>query len=154
MNVCEFLKEHHTTYQVIDHPAAYSAQRMAEVVHVSGDKVAKSVVLKAGHGYRYYLAVLPATARVDLDKVRAAMGLADLELATEREIAARCRDCEVGAMPPFGSQLGMETIVDESLAMADEIVFEGNSHQQAIRMKYRDYYDLEHPLVVRIASHV
>jgi Ala-tRNA(Pro) deacylase len=154
MNVQAFLKEHHTTYQVIDHPAAFSAQRMAEVVHVSGDKVAKSVVLKAGHGFCYYLAVVPATARVDLDKVRATMGLVDIELATEHEIAARCRDCEVGAMPPFGSQLGMETIVDESLAMADEIVFEGNSHQQAIRMKYRDYYQIEHPLVVRIATHV
>ena len=82
------------------------------------------------------------------------MGLDDVALATEQEIAAQCRDCEVGAMPPFGSQLGMETIVDESLAMADEIVFEGNNHQQAIRMKYRDYYELEHPLVVRIATHV
>ena len=82
------------------------------------------------------------------------MGLHDIELASEHEIAERCRDCEVGAMPPFGSQLGMETIVDESLSWTDEIVFEGNSHQQAIRMKYRDYYQLEHPLVVRVATHV
>ena len=49
--------------------------------------------------------------------------------------------------------MGMETIVDESLAWADEIFFEGNSHQEAIRMRYRDYYELEHPLVVHIATH-
>jgi Ala-tRNA(Pro) deacylase len=154
MNVQAFLNEHRTIFEVIDHPPVCGAQRMAEVVHVSGDNVAKSVVLKVAHGFRYYLAVVPATARVDLDKIRASMGAVDVELATEQEIAAQCRDCEVGAMPPFGSQLGMETIVDESLAMTDEIVFEGNSHQQAIRMKYRDYYELEHPLVVRIATHV
>ena len=68
-------------------------------------------------------------------------------------MAKHCRDCEVGAMPPFGSQFGLETILDESLCSADEIVFDGNSHQQAIRMKYRDFYELEHPLVVRIATH-
>jgi Ala-tRNA(Pro) deacylase len=154
MNVLEFLDDHHTTYQVIDHPAVYSAQRMAEAVHVSGDIVAKSVVLKAGHGFCYFLVVVPATTRVDLDKIRATMGLDEIELASEHEVAAQCRDCEVGAMPPFGSQLGMETIIDESLTSSDEIVFEGNCHHQAIRMKYRDYYQLEHPLVVRVATHI
>ncbi|MBI2823190.1 MAG: YbaK/EbsC family protein [Planctomycetia bacterium] len=153
MNVQEFLREHHATYEVLEHPAAYSAQRMAQAVHVPGDKVAKTVLLKADKGFCYYLAVVPASHRIDLEKVRHAMGVADVELAREDEIAARCRDCEVGAMPPFGSQLGMETIVDESLAFADDIVFEGNSHQQAIRMKYRDFYELEHPLIVNIATH-
>ena len=154
MNVQEFLREHHTAFQVIDHEAAYSAQRMAEIVHVPGDTVAKTVLLKAGHGFHYYLAIVPATTRVDLENVRSVMGAVDVELATEAEIVARCRDCEVGTLPPFGSQLGMDTIVDETLSWADEIVFEGNSHQEAIRMRYRDYYDIEHPLVVRIATHV
>ena len=153
MNVQEFLREHHAAHQVIDHPAAYSAQRMAEIVHVTGDKVAKTVLLRDGSGFCYYLAIVPASARVDLDKVRDAMGAPDLDLATEQEVAARCRDCEVGAMPPFGSQLGMETLIDESLAASDEIVFEGNTHHQAIRMRFSDYYELEHPLVVRIAAH-
>ena len=154
MNVLEYLREHHAAHEIIEHPAAYSAQRMAQAVHVSGDKVAKSVVLKAERGFCYYLAVVPATARVDLEMVRGAMGAGQVDLASEEEITARCRDCEVGAMPPFGSQMGMETIVDESLAWAGEIVFEANTHQQAIRMKYRDYYELEHPLVVRIATHI
>ncbi|HVU87420.1 MAG TPA: YbaK/EbsC family protein [Gemmataceae bacterium] len=153
MNVQEYLREHQATFHVIDHPAAYSAQRVAEAVHVSGDWVAKSVVLKAAHGFCYYLIVVPASARVDLDKLRQAMGVVDIELATEDEIAALCRDCEVGALPPFGSQHGMETIVDESLTWAEEIVFEGNSHEQAIRMKYRDFYELEHPLVLGVATH-
>ncbi|HEY4310404.1 MAG TPA: YbaK/EbsC family protein [Pirellulales bacterium] len=153
MKVQDFLKGRHTTYTLIEHPAAYGAQRMAEAVHVSGDWVAKSVVLKAGQGPYYYLAVVPASSRVDLEKVRQAMGLVRVELAREEEISLICRDCEVGAMPPFGSQLGMETIIDESLSWADEIVFEGNSHREAIRMKYRDYYDLEHPLVLSISLH-
>lgn len=152
MNVQEYLRDHHVAHQVIDHPEAYSAQRMAEIVHVTGHKVAKTVLLRDGSGFCYYLAIVPASARVDIDKVRATMGAPDVDLATEGEVAARCRDCEVGAMPPFGSQLGMETLIDESLAVADEIVFEGNTHHQAIRMSFSDFYDLEHPLVVKIAE--
>jgi len=154
MNVQEFLREHQAIYEVIEHAAACGAQRIAEAVHVSGNQVAKSVVLRSGHGYCYYLAIVPASARVDLQKVQESMGSHDLELASEEEIARLCRDCEVGVMPPFGSRLGMETLIDESLAAAEDIVFESNTHEQAIRMKYRDYYSLEHPLVVRIAAHV
>jgi Ala-tRNA(Pro) deacylase len=153
MNVQEYLKEHQAAFQVIDHPQAFSAQRVAEALHVSGDWVAKSVILKAAHGFCYYLVVVPASSRVDLAKVREAMGLVDLEVATEEEVAGLCRDCEIGAMPPFGSQHGMETIVDESLSLADDIVFEANSHHRAIRMKYRDFYELEHPLVLAVATH-
>jgi Ala-tRNA(Pro) deacylase len=36
-------------------------------------------------------------------------------------------------------------VVDESLAADEEIVFEGENHEEAIRMKYRDYEAVEHP---------
>jgi Ala-tRNA(Pro) deacylase len=54
-------------------------------------------------------------------------------------------DCERGAIPPFGSLYRIPTVVDESLALDDEIVFEGQNHQEAIRMTYRDYAAVEHP---------
>jgi Ala-tRNA(Pro) deacylase len=41
----------------------------------------------------------------------------------------------------------MKTIVDESLTKDEEIVFEGNTHVEAIRMKYADFYRLAEPLV-------
>jgi Ala-tRNA(Pro) deacylase len=60
-------------------------------------------------------------------------------------------DCEPGAMPPFGSLYHLPTVVDESLAKDDVIVFEGQDHEQAIRMTYRDYATLEHPRLGRFA---
>jgi prolyl-tRNA editing enzyme YbaK/EbsC (Cys-tRNA(Pro) deacylase) len=42
-------------------------------------------------------------------------------------------------------------VVDESLAKDDVIVFEGQDHEQAIRMTYRDYATLEHPRLGRFA---
>jgi Ala-tRNA(Pro) deacylase len=153
MKVQEFLNQHHANYDVVMHPAAYDAQRMAQSVHVKGERVAKTVLLKADKGFKFVMAVLPATHHVDLVRVKQVIGAGDLELASEDEVAAHCPDCEVGAMPPFGSQLDVETLVDECLAREEEIVFQGNTHMEAIRMKYRDYYELEHPLVAKISRH-
>ena len=72
---------------------------------------------------------------------------AKVELATEIEIAEHCTDCEMGALPPFGWKYGMETLVDESLTKDEEIVFEGNTHRESVRMKYADFYRLAAPLV-------
>ena len=54
-------------------------------------------------------------------------------------------DCELGALPPFGSQYGVRTLMDRMLLEDEEIVFEGNTHHEAIRMRHKDYASLEHP---------
>jgi hypothetical protein len=41
----------------------------------------------------------------------------------------------------------MTTLVDESLSEAEEIVFEGNTHDEAIRMRFAGYVELEKPVV-------
>ena len=75
-----------------------------------------------------------------------------LELATEAEIAKHCPDCEIGALPPFGSQYDMKTMVDDRLSEDVEIVFEANTHAEAVRMKFDDYRGLEQPIVGRFAK--
>ena len=41
-----------------------------------------------------------------------------------------------------------KTLVDSSLAKEEEIVFEGNTHHEAIRMKFSDFCRLESPLII------
>ena len=151
MKVQELLQERDVSFEVTPHRATYDAQRMAQALHVHGQDVAKTVLLRANGGYRYIVAVLPATKRIDLELAGGALGGSKLELATELEIAEHCPDCEIGALPPFGSEYGMKTLVDESLCEDEEIVFEGNTHEEAIRMKFSDYRQLEQPLIVRFA---
>ena len=147
MNVKNFLTEKNVEYEVVTHRATYDAQRLAQAVHVLGQEVAKTVLLRAGDQQPYVVAVLPSTRNIDFAKAARALGSSHAELATEIEIGEHCRDCEVGALPPFGSQYKMKTLVDESLAKDEEIVFEGNTHEEAIRMKYQDFLRLEKPLV-------
>jgi Ala-tRNA(Pro) deacylase len=80
------------------------------------------------------------------------LGGAKVELATEVEIGAHCPDCEFGVLPPFGSWYGMRTIVDSSLAEDEAIVFEGNTHAEAIRMRFDEFRQLEDPLIAPFAT--
>lgn len=148
MNICEFLDSRHVPYERLHHSPAYTAHRMAQQLHVPGREVAKSVLLRTGSGH-YVLAVVPATFRVDLERLREYLGEDRLDLASEEEMEKLFPDCERGAMPPFGSLYKLPTVVDENLAADDEIVFEGQSHEEAIRMTYDDFQGLEHPRLGR-----
>ena len=147
MNVAAFLERGHYKFERVPHPATYSAQRLAHELHVSGREVAKTVLLRVDGGYEFAVAVLPASKKIDFKRASKLLGGAKLELATEFEISEHCPDCDFGVLPPFGSRYGMKTIVDSKLADDEYIWFEGNTHEEAIRMKFKDYSRLEQPLV-------
>jgi Ala-tRNA(Pro) deacylase len=152
MKVQEYLREKHVPFAVLTHPATYDSQHLAHELHVSGHEVAKTVLLRLDGRSKYAVAVLPASKRIDLKQAGQALGASAAELATEVEMHDHCPECEVGALPPFGSCYGMMTVVDESLGAHDQIVFEGDTHQEALRMDYADFRRLEQPLVAPIAS--
>lgn len=152
MRLEELLADRQINFERLHHPPVYGASRMAQTLHVPGKEVAKTVLLRTDFGY--VLTVLPANQKVDLDRVRQCLEDEEVVLASEGEMSRIFSDCELGAMPPFGSLYHIQTLVDESLAQDDEIVFEGENHAEAIRMAYRDYEEVEHPLKGRFACQV
>ena len=62
--------------------------------------------------------------------------------------------CERGAIPPFGSVYHVHTLVDESLADDEEIVFQAETHDESIRMTYHDFEIVEHPLRGDFTYHI
>jgi Ala-tRNA(Pro) deacylase len=151
MKVHDYLNDRRVNFNVLPHDDTFDSQHLAEAVHVSGRQVAKTVLLRMDHGYRYAVAILPATHVIDLDALGEIVGGARMELATEYEIGQRCPDCEMGVLPPFGSMYGLETVMDESLGHVDQLVFEANSHHEAIRMASEDFLRLECPLIGNFA---
>jgi Ala-tRNA(Pro) deacylase len=150
MNIPEFLEKCHCHFERVSHGPTYTSERMAHELHVPGQRVAKSVLLRANGGYRYVVAVLPSSKKLDLNRASRLLGGTSLRLARKEEICERCPDCECGILPPFGSRYTMQTIVDSSLAENEEIVFEGNTHEEAIRMNFGEFRRLEEPLVAPI----
>jgi len=151
MNTEAFLHAKNVPFETYLHEPTYGAQHLARELNVSGRLVAKTVLLHVNGGFKYLVAVLPATYLVDLNAVSKAFGGARVKLATEDEIAERCPDCERGVLSPFGSRYALETVVDPTVVQNEQIVFEGNTHGRAIRMLYRDFYELEHPLVLKFS---
>jgi Ala-tRNA(Pro) deacylase len=152
MNVAAFLDEIKCEFERIPHEPTYGAQRLAQELHVPGQDVAKTVLLRVNGGKQFIVAVLPASKNVNFEKASKLLDKGKVHLATEFEIAAHCPDCDFGVLPPFGSRYGMKTIVDSSLADDFEIVFKANTHNEAIRMKYDDFAQLETPLLGSFAQ--
>jgi Ala-tRNA(Pro) deacylase len=100
---------------------------------------------------RLAMAVVPASSRVDLIKLRRYLGANRIELATETEFQDRFPDCETGAMPPFGNLYGMDVFIDETLALDREIIFNAGSHRELVRMSYADFKELVRPDVMPLA---
>lgn len=152
MTVGTYLRNRGIPFVTILHRPAPSAARVAQSVHVAGRCVAKSVLLRTERWY--VLAVLPATHRVDLAMLEEAMGGAPVQLASEDEVERLFLDCERGARPPFGALYGVTTLVDESLACDGEIVVEGNTRHEGIRLRYRDYEIASGAARARFASEI
>jgi Ala-tRNA(Pro) deacylase len=98
--------------------------------------------------------VLPAPAKVDLEKAAAVLSAKEARLAHEDEFADRFLGCEVGAMPPFGNIYGVPLYVDKSLAKDETIVFEAGTHTDTMSMKYADFERLANPTMAEFARHL
>ena len=129
--VSDYLAEQDADYEVIDHPHSSTSIESAQLAHLPGDCIAKSVVLEDERGY--LLAVLPASCKVDLGELHRQTNR-NLGLATEYEWGALFEDCEPGAVPPFGNVYDLETIVDESLAEQSDIYFEAGDHERLVHV--------------------
>jgi Ala-tRNA(Pro) deacylase len=148
----EFLDSKHIQYIVISHSPAFTAQQVAASAHVKGKELAKTVMVKIDGSLA--MAVLPASQKVDLERLREAAGAEQVELASEREFRDRFPDCDLGAMPPFGNLYGLDVYVADTLTDDEEIAFNAGSFTELVRMAYRDFDQLVQPEVLRFAVSV
>jgi Ala-tRNA(Pro) deacylase len=126
-------------YDVITHEPTMSSTRTAEVCRVSGDRIAKAVLLR--NAGSYVLAVLPASHHIRLAELRTQLGC-NVDFATEQEIEQVFQDCVRGAVPPIGECYGLDTIVDDSIEVQPEVYFEGGDHATLVHMSHAHFADL------------
>ena len=146
----EFLDGQKVKYVTTSHSAAYTAQEIAATAHISGYELAKAVIVKLDKGVA--MAVVPASYKVDLDRLKNAAGAKKVSLASEQEFRGMFPECELGAMPPFGNLYGVDVFVDESLTKDEQIAFNAGSHTELIRMSYQDFERLAKPRVAKFAA--
>ena len=134
MAIAPILQKHldqNVTYDVLTHDPTMSSTRTAQACHVSGDRLAKAIVLR--HDGRYLLAVLPATHHVRLADLKTQIG-DDVDLADEDEIKRLFPDCAPGAVPPIGEAYELDVIVDDSIQAQPDVYLEGGDHTTLVHL--------------------
>src|SRR6266700_1797421 len=119
-----YLTAENIQYDVIPHDPTMSSARTAEACRISGDRLAKAIVLRRNGGY--LLAVLPASHHLRLSDLRDQLG-DNVELAEEPEIDPLFPDCAHGAVPTLGHCYALPLIVDDSIEAQPEIYMEARA---------------------------
>jgi CheY-like chemotaxis protein len=136
-------------FEVHHHLPVHSATQLAHAEHVSGHRVAKPIFLAAGT--RPLTVVLPASARLDLPRVQAIAGKNPLRFASEDEIAEWFKGCEPGSVPPVRIRSDQLVLMDRSLAHIGDLLFAAGSSEDAVSLRFRDWYRMVRPGVGRFA---
>jgi Ala-tRNA(Pro) deacylase len=137
-------------FEELHHPEVYTTQEVAQREHVSGHRVAKVVVVMVDG--RPVELILPASRHVNLDRVRTVLHAHDLRLATEAEMERYFRDCEVGAIPALRHWKDVDVLMDRSLNVEGNILFQAGTHADAVRLNFRDWYEMVNPQVATFSE--
>jgi Ala-tRNA(Pro) deacylase len=146
----ELFDQAKVSYEIYNHPLAYTAQEIAQKQHFSGDQMAKVVMLKIDDNL--VMAVVTGSQKVHLPTARANLGAGEIRLATEDEFVSKFPDCEIGAMPPCGNLFGVPVYVDPTVAKDESIYFNAGNHVQTVYLRYKDFEKLVKPRVVRLVE--
>jgi Ala-tRNA(Pro) deacylase len=145
----KLLDDSNIKYISINHSPAYTARETAASSLVPRREFAKTIIVDLDG--EKVMAVVPASRHVDVAALVRLSGAKSGHLATEEEFKSLFPDCEVGAMPPFGTLYEMRVFVDEMVKQVDDVCFNAGSHGQIIRMECDDYLALERPVIGDIA---
>ena len=138
--LAEYLDGAEVEYELISHRHTESAAAEAEALGLDPREVAKTLVLKTADGFAR--AVVPASERLDLGKVREALGTKDVHLASEDDLAHEYPEFALGAVPPVAGARRDRVLVDRRLLERESVVLEAGTHEQSVRLRTSDLVTL------------
>jgi Ala-tRNA(Pro) deacylase len=124
-------------YQILRHHHSSTSLGTARTAHVDPAALAKAVVLKDQIGP--LLAVVPASERLDVERLRETLRRPGLEFLPEEQLDALFYDCDKGAIPPLGPDYRVPTVVDTRLRDADEVYFEAGDHEDLVHVNQTSF---------------
>ena len=144
--VTEHLETRGVPFEPIAHQQAYTSIAEARALGIDASEVLKTVAMRVAVGYA--LMAIPATCRLDMHLVQAAVGGRHVRLATEEELLRDFPDFELGALPPLGSLLGAPLYVDQEVLQHETVVFAAGSQTESVQLRTADL--LQHEQVTTL----
>jgi Ala-tRNA(Pro) deacylase len=149
-DVISVLDEAGVEYDLLPHPRTETATAEAEALGLDPRDVAKTLIVSTPAGY--VRAVVPASERIDLHKVREHVeGGKRIHLASEEDLERDYRGFELGAVPPFGGSRD-RVLVDSRVAERESVVVEAGTHEQSLRIPTADLLSLTNAEVADLSE--
>jgi Ala-tRNA(Pro) deacylase len=134
--VTEHLETQRVPFEPIAHRQTYTSIDEARALGIEASEVVKTVAVRVAGGYA--LMAVPATGRLDMHLVQAAVGDRHVRLATEQELLWDFPGFELGALPPLGSLLGAPLYVDQEVLQHETVVFAAGSQTESVQIRTAD----------------
>ena len=154
--VIEFVKSKGIEFKHFSHKPVKTSKEASDERGVDMNSGAKALLVrytpKDGKEVKFALLVMSAGKKVSWKEVKAHVGSKDVSFAKLEEVKA-VSGCIPGAVPPFGSVFGIQTIVDPSLRKQGDIInFNCGLRSQSLSMKTEDYFKIENPFTLQFAT--
>jgi Ala-tRNA(Pro) deacylase len=146
------LDEAGARYELLPHAHTERAADEAAALGLAAQDVAKTLVVTTPEGY--VRAVIPASERLDLHKLRDVVGggKKQVHLASEDDLARDYSEFELGAVPPLGGARRDRVLVDRRVAERESVVLEAGSHDESLRIDTADLLRLSGGEVVDVVE--
>lgn len=154
--VAKHLEKAGLAFEVVPHRKVFTAYDLAQTMGAKLEEIAKSLLVKVElptvkkKGGNYFVVVLPATANLDMQKLKKALKARKAELAPEKVM--KKLGIEPGALSPFGSMRDLGVVLDKALLKAKQVVVGAESFTESVRMKVKDLVAIEAPVVAVVGK--
>ncbi len=136
----KYLDKQMAKYDEVAHKTVYTAYDLAQTLKKELNEIAKSLLIATDKAY--VLAVVPAHMKIDLPKLKKSLQVKKVSIPNEK-MMIKVFKVKPGAMTAFGGLHKIEVIADKSLLKTKDIILSAGSFTDSIRMKVKDYLDLE-----------
>ncbi len=151
IRVTEHLETRGVPFAPIAHQQACTSIAEARSLGIDASEVLKTVAMRVAGGYA--LMAIPATCRLDMRLVQAAVGDRHVRLATEEELLRDFPEFELGALPPLGSLLDAPLYVDQEVLQHETVVFAAGSQTESVQLRTADLLQHEQVTALPLIKH-
>lgn len=123
-------------YKIVRHKTVYTAYDAAQTLGVKLGEIAKTLVIKADK--IYLLAVLPASHKLDLGKLKKVVKAKKIEIAKEG-VMEKIFKIKPGAITPFGQIYKVPVYVDKSMLKVKQITAGAGTFEESVVMTAKNF---------------
>jgi len=151
----KMLDECNISYEMIDHPAAYTIEDMDGFELPNAHQVAKNLFVRDDKKRSYYLLTISKDKTVNLKQLRELLLSRPLSFASEEDLS-KYLGLQKGAVSPLGilndTELKVEVIIDEDLLQQGNIGIHPNENTATIWMPLENLFSIisNHGNAVRV----